>query len=791
MPRTRFRPRPDLRRAATALAVLAAAGSVRAEVTVRRLAPGGAVPETAGPGAVVRFDISAVPAGAQVHRADLLVRRAEAITGRSDDALVPVTVRPVLAGGRGGGPLALRPPWYDRLDATAAVRAARARGAAASFAVATCPKWDSAATRLDVEWAGRPRGDLPRQVAGLRVLSRKGAVFLVFEEIDDRSTEPAVAWGILRRRLAAMDDPREVRYRVYRHGERITAGNLHEAERLGDVRPMSGYNAAGRSVDELIALHRQRAVEDLPFARRLARTGGFDRYEPDMPEMDELRIGRLAVTDGRPLPPRTGLFVHCIPPGAGPGKAHFAVVTVVDGLANTRDFSPGNATVEAVAERPGPCEPVLQGEPEVTVFYDYPGRRERYVQWAGPPLANLPNRAMNWGVFVPRDLADAEVRRLGVFFHDERRRYLKPPWPHRRDAVLLSPHDGPWRGYGYGYHEALGTLRSFRHGRVRPFLARRVDAALDWAVPRFGADANTVFCGGRGHWGGTAALQYALRRPGRIAWVAVEDNPDPDPNRTPYAYSPYGRGDIRKTPRPRMDDVWGKPAWALPAESGRSIWAELDLPAYVRRVGAERALPFVSMGAGSQHMTWSQEADLMKAFLCTHNAFMAAFFWGSRPHLPLPENAADGRPAFAPRLDRPLLACRPVKHHPNPGFFAKHFETGQRGYGAGSRLNTRPRWSPRDAVDGPERLELTIFSSRRVSYAGRVVCEVVVRNTRRFRPKPGTRVAWKVRPGRGGGAGQSGTGTVDERGRIHLGEVAFDRPARLVVRPVGPGEAGP
>ena len=38
--------------------------------------------------------------------------------------------------------------------------------------------------------------------------------------------------------------------------------------------------------------HRERARDDLDFAKRLARQDYFRDYHPDMPEMGEVRIGR-------------------------------------------------------------------------------------------------------------------------------------------------------------------------------------------------------------------------------------------------------------------------------------------------------------------------------------------------------------------------------------------------------------------------------------------------------------------------------------------------------------------
>ncbi|KKK75434.1 hypothetical protein LCGC14_2873750, partial [marine sediment metagenome] len=212
----------------------------------------------------------------------------------------------------------------------------------------------------------------------------------------------------------------------------------------------------------------------------------------------------------------------------------------------------------AIDEKPGAGEPVLQGAADVTVFFDYPGRRLQYVQWAAQGMANLPNQYYNWGVYVPRDYEVAKVKRLSVTFHDSQQRFLRPPWFHRGDTVLLSPHDFPFKSFGYGYHEALGTLRSFKQGSVRPYFGRRVDAVVDWALKKFGADATRVSCGGSGYWAGTAALQYGLRRFGRIAYVMADRHPDPDPRQTVP-----GKGRRRgRLPRLIMDASWGKPDWA-------------------------------------------------------------------------------------------------------------------------------------------------------------------------------------------------------------------------------------
>lgn len=729
----------------------------------------------------VRFDLSAIPAGAAIYRADLLVRRTAEITGRDEEALVSIEIVPVFeSSALKPSPLELRPPWFDRLDATDAARQWLKEKGHGAVLVKACPRRDAAGTCLDVAYEGKAK-DVPAPVKRLEVTHRAGQTFIVFEETDDRSADEAPSWSELKDRIEKMDARREVRYRVLRHTAPITPASLAKAEVLGDVKPMSAYNVRGRCVDQLIALHRRRAIDDTEFAKACARRDYFSNYHPDMPEMGELPVARLAIADGKPLPPRMGLYVHH-PREAG--KAYYAVVAVADGVANTLETAASGQIDETV----GRGEPVFQGKPDVTVFYDYPGERRHYVQWAAPPLANLPNQYYNWGVFVPRGYGQAEAKRLSVFFHDARQRYLKPPWPHRQDTVLLSPHDGPYPSYGYGHHESLGTLRSLRQGRVRPTFGRRVDAVLDWAIETFGADPGRLSCGGSGYRGGTAALQYGIRRPGRIAYVMADDSPDPDPRQTPYEYSHYGRGDRRTTLRPDLDAAWGRAEWNIPAENGKPIWHEVNLVAFVLERGETETLPYLSLGAGSMHLTWKQETDLMKAYLKTRNAFMAEFFWGGKPHKPLPVGADEGDYPFEPRSDRPVLACHVTERQPNPQFFEKQFETGERGYGAGSRLNTRPRWDAETIVDAVDRLEVTIYAAKRVVHAGSAEADVTLRNCRYFRPKPRERLRWSVTdPAKKQERGRGET-TVDASGLITLRNVPFGEPARLVVRHAGKGD---
>jgi hypothetical protein len=227
-----------------------------------------------------------------------------------------------------------------------------------------------------------------------------------------------------------------------------------------------------------------------------------------------------------------------------------------------------------------------------------------------------------------------------------------------------------------------------------------------------------------------------------------------------------------------MEAAWGKADWGVLAAGRKTIWEEMSLPARVRADPAA-TMPFVSLGAGSLHVTWKQETDLMKAYLETGNGFMAEFFWGGSAALPLP-----GGP-FEPRTDTPILGCR-SQSPLFPEFIEKQFETGERGYAGGSRLNTIPRWECDKIVDEPDRLEITIYAERQVTYAGKVKTDTTIRNRRRFRPQPGEKVRWVRQELENPPRRSEGEVRVGEGGRITIPALEFGEPARLILERADP-----
>ncbi|GAG05771.1 unnamed protein product, partial [marine sediment metagenome] len=179
------------------------------------------LPSEGGQG-VVRFDLSDLPKGTNVYRADLRIFRNAKITGRDEAALVNIEIYPLFSNFAPGRkpkvftkPLELRGPWYDRFEATAAMRQWVAGQPNGGFFVKTCPRWNAQATCLDIAYEGKP-GNVPPQATGLRVFHRAGQTFVTWKEIDDPLGRDRVKWGQLRRILSNLDRDKHVRYCIYR-----------------------------------------------------------------------------------------------------------------------------------------------------------------------------------------------------------------------------------------------------------------------------------------------------------------------------------------------------------------------------------------------------------------------------------------------------------------------------------------------------------------------------------------------------------------------------------------------
>jgi len=714
--------------------------------------------------AVVHFDLSSLPKNPKVLRADLLVFRTAKIHGQMPEAMVNIEIFPLFAEFKAGGkaetsgrPLALRGPWYDRFDATDAVRNWAAGKTNGGFFVKTCPLFNADATCLDICYEGKP-GNVPPQVTGVKAVHRSGQTFITWKEISDPVGTDRATWGQLKAVLDGLDRNEQLRYCVYRHTRPITATNLRQAELIATVKPLSCWNVNGRNID--------RPVDDYIATANGLMTGHgnpFGRATQDGKFGVDCPIDRLVIRDGgKPLPRGTGLYVRTVGRNGKAGRAYYAVVTCRDGVQNTRDISAGNTA--AVDETAGIGEPVLQRELPRMPFFNYKQKRLHYVRWVAPPFVNIPSQYYNWSVGVPDDLGRNVPLELN--FHRDGHSYWRTHYRIERDSVVLCPHDFPVKSWWYGYHESLGTLRSFGQGAIQPYTERRLLAFIEWAEKKWPVDPNRVLvtgcCGGAS---GSGALHLALRHPD-VFNLVIAGHPyiDYAGNYAGHGWDPGGRR-ARRTAR-SLSGIWGRPEWKLKTAGGVNVWELLDLNRVVAGLPASTELPFMAVTSNHGY------ADCRKFYehaLTKHFGIIAGFSWGGTRYIPVSNT---GTYPTVVRLDirknKSLLAC----------VTAAGMKYATKG-GMGG-FNRQFRW--RDVVDEPGRYEATIFLVRR----GRAgdTADVVPRRLQRFKVEPGKAYAWKNVGPDGKTEIQRGEATAGTDGLLVLKDVKFSAGgSRLVVTP--------
>ncbi len=705
------------------------------------------LPSATGKG-VVRFDLSELPAGAKVYRADLLVFRTARLTGANDDALTSIEVYPLFSKfkARGtpkvsGKPLGLRGPWFDRFDATAAVRQWVSGKANGGFFVKTCPF---------INLGGTPP-DLPPQVAGVSAFHRAGQTFITFKEsllpggqVDDPVGTDTVNWGRLRRIIEGLDQIRRVRYCVYRSRKPISAATLPQAERIAIVRPLSCWNVNGRSLDK--AIDQMLASEETVIG---GQWNPFSRSSTDGRHGVDCLMERLVVREGQgPLPRGTGLYVHT---AGEAGKAHYAVITSVNGVENTRDLSAKN--VASVEEKAGAGEPVLQKVFPPRPYFNYRQKRLHYVRWVAPPYVNLPSQYYNWSVGVPEKQTGKMPLELSL--HRDGRSYYRTQYRIEQDSLVIAPHDFPIKTWWYGYHESVGTLKSFRQGVVHNYTERRLLAFIEWAAKRWPVDRKRMLvtgCGGGAAGGG--ALHLGVRHPEVFNLVV-----------SGYGLANYaGALDAliaikraRSLPV-QMESIWGKVQWNLKTDTGKgtpdrggsrsgepgSVWDELNLTKIVRDLPRTTELPMITVtGRGIM----KPQRDFYVALLERGHPFMARHgVYGGGTLLPITMTGTWSRMI---RLDVRKNLSQPAFRGPAAaGLFVQPKEpSGNLVVSDGINyywgdIHTGCRW--KDISDAPARYETTLYwaGSTRVRNP---VADVTIRRLQKFQLRPGRQYSYEVR----------------------------------------------
>jgi hypothetical protein len=675
--------------------------------------------------AVLTFDLSDLRKGARIYRASLQCQR-NPIEPGDPRALAEIEIYPLSAPYQKGAPpqteakpLALLPPWYQSFDMTELVRRWMSGQANHGLYVKKFPGWRIDKTYLDLMYEGQP-GDVPAQTSGLKALHRDGQTFLTWREIDDPLGKDEVAWGELKAVLDGLDARAETRYCVYRSDRPITAASLASAELLATVRPLSCWNTNGRNIERPIDI--TIAGKDYfpcghwnPFGSATL-DGDFGRECP---------IDRLVIADGKPLARGTGLYVHT--PGDR-GTAHYAVLTMVDGVANTRDLSPGNV-VGPIEEMPAAPVPVLQKELPKMPFFNYAGRRLHYVEWvAGPELSNVPSQYYNWSVAIPESLCGGEQAGPGktgrvpleLTLHRDGGSYWRTQFRMERESIVLAPHDFPIRSWWYGYHEGAGTLRSLQQGVIRPYTERRLLAFLDWAARTWPVDRNKIIVTGcRGGASGGGALHLGLRHPDVFATVISGHG---SPSYADLAVSTRHNGPSEEAKS--LQAVFGHPAWALRTENGKTVWEDLDMNRLLAGTPAQADLPLVAITSDNRGLI----QQFHRLMLDQGRPLLAEFSWGGTRYIPV--TASETFPnavRLDVRKDHSVLAFSSAA--------ARKTLTGGMG-----EINCDVTW--RDPREGPARYEVLVNCA---AHQGGLY-DVTLRRPQQFKLAAGRRYRWAVEP---------------------------------------------
>ena len=140
-------------------------------------------------------------------------------------------------------PLKLEAPQFKSFDVTDAVRGWVSGDLAnRGLLINRLARWDADKTVLEVRYAGSVK-DPPPQASGIKAAHRKGQTFLTWTEAERIIDKEEIRWKEFETTFKKYG-PRKGRfYRIYRHEEPITARNLHQAERIDEIRPLSGYDA--------------------------------------------------------------------------------------------------------------------------------------------------------------------------------------------------------------------------------------------------------------------------------------------------------------------------------------------------------------------------------------------------------------------------------------------------------------------------------------------------------------------------------------------------------------------
>jgi hypothetical protein len=356
-----------------------------------------------------------------------------------------------------------------------------------------------------------------------------------------------------------------------------------------------------------------------------------------------------------------------------------------------------------VEETVGAGVPVRQGPGLWGPFFDYPGRREVYVQWAAPPLSPRPNMHFNWSVLVPPGLQENEKAPAELYFHSGNFSYAKPRQKFLLGSIQIAPHDWPGSGW-YGFNSAYGTLRSYASGTVSNHTQRRIIAFLEWAARRLPLDADRIMLAG-----GDGAVMLALSYPDTFSYVLVNN---------------FDEAAIREERQGALPLAWGPKHPDVKDDQGRGNWewAMLDEVVLAQR---GRDLPLVFCRGYS----WG---PFVRGFAKGEGRFYDAMRKANQPIL-ADWTWASGELVKPDQYTGLWRGMNLTRTTPLPAFANCSTDANKEGDG---QTNLSMTWQP--IKESPEAVEIVISNPRREA-----TVDLAFRRLQRFKVKPGAELVWE------------------------------------------------
>ena len=558
----------------------------------------------------------------------------------------------------------------------------------------------------------------------------------------------------------------ETSYRIYRHDEPITGGNLDEAELLDEVYQGSSW------------------ISDA------AKIG-----QPDLSPI------------GVYLEPRAGLFVYTV---ENAQTSHYAVTTVVEGNEN-RIIEAGNTTAAGVSEAIGLPRPF---------YFNHQGPDRYYiglVMFLGS--FNPENPADEFGFDNRRSAPfffsvaepfhyDRDLRYpLNLFLHASTKSYFgsgegrdntrvvdgerfggfalgindQPRVVVRNaagDLLDLGPyHETTDFGYTYyagfnsnytpghikqGFRKSLKISQPFSQGRNVLYTEKSIMFVMDWLQERSpwsqNIDSDRVMANGYSM-GSAGVLALALHYPNRIAVADAVVGRTAIVEQGMYSY--------------HAPVHWGTTEMGVPTPEGDDLFAKMRLAQYIKTYPWVEFPPIRATNNRNDFVIdWRPAPAFWKAALSERMGIIS--LWGTSEHN---GNWANAQPDYVNPRDMVaemhgdrfnLFRYSLRESYPAFGDFSLDDDPGngprEEGDGTGG-INRYPTWERETLVDELNRYEVTVFMLDSAPEETATVT-VIPRRIQFLLHEPGTVYDWRNEALDGGGTLQSGVVTADGYHRV-------------------------